>query len=167
MLFFLSGDDKGDWHGRILQRQVSLIMGRASSQPKSANQLQVEAEKKTARLRDLRLANEAASREAGTWGDMSVGEITRDATGEVFVYHWKGNHSFDPEMLPIKRLSAITADEHQSLVAWLLKYRQVGFHHAIVAWNLSAAEAQRVKRVRIAELKAAGQVTINNLPTKD
>jgi hypothetical protein len=36
-----------------------------------------------------------------------------------------------------------------------------------VAWNLSAAEAQRVKRVRIAELKAAGQVTINNLPTKD
>jgi hypothetical protein len=142
-------------------------MGRNSPQPKSPNQVQADAEKKTARLRDMRLANEAASREAGTWGDMSVGEITRDATGEVFVYHWKGNQSFDPTLMPVKRLTAVTADEHQSLVTWLLKYRQVGFHHAILAWNLSAAEAQRVKQDRIAELKAAGQVTINILPAKD
>ena len=31
---------------------------------------------KTARLRELRLSNEAAGREAGTWGAISVGEIT-------------------------------------------------------------------------------------------
>ena len=39
----------------------------------------VEDEKtKIAKLRDLRLADDAARREAGTWGEMSVGEIAHE-----------------------------------------------------------------------------------------
>ena len=55
---------------------------------------------KIANLRDLRLARDAAQRAAGTWGDMSVGEITHEPSGEVFVLSWKGREA--PDLLRLR-----------------------------------------------------------------
>src|SRR5262245_51527854 len=46
---------------------------------------------KMAKLREQRLASDAAKRAAGTFGDMSVIELLQETTGEVFVLSWKGN----------------------------------------------------------------------------
>src|ERR1051325_11205607 len=44
----------------------------------------------TQTLRDQRQADEAARTAAGTWGDLSVGELTHRASGSVYIQVWKG-----------------------------------------------------------------------------
>ena len=119
---------------------------------------------KSERLRELRLASEASGREAGTWGDASVGEITHVASGATFVYYWSGRQEQDLGKLLARRLAGTTPEEYQALVEWLLQYRVQGFRLAIRNWNLSTAEARRLKQLRIAEHKAAGRSVINDTP---
>jgi hypothetical protein len=108
------------------------------------------------RLRALRLNDEAARQAAGTWGDMSVGEITHRPTEEVFVYSWKGREAPDLETLPSKRATVKRAAEQAQLVEWLLKHEMEGFEVTLLGWNLSEAEAARRQQTRLAEHRAAG-----------
>jgi hypothetical protein len=123
----------------------------------------VEAEKaKMVRLRELRLADDAARREAGTWGDMSVGEIAHEPTGEVFVLSWKG--SKEPDLARLHRRPAeLSVAEHERLQAWLVHHRMPVFQRSLLGWNLSRAEAKRVKQARIAERKAGGSRVVNDV----
>ena len=124
----------------------------------------IEDEKaKTVRLRELRLADDAARREAGTWGDMSVGEIAHEPTGEVFVLSWKG--SKEPDLARLHRRPAeLSVAEHERLQAWLVHHRMPVFQRSLLGWNLSRAEAKRVKQARIAERKAGGARVVNDAP---
>jgi hypothetical protein len=119
---------------------------------------------KTARLRELRLADGAARREAGTWGDMSVGEITHEPTGEIFVLSWKGDKEPDLTRLHRTRPAELSVAEHERLQAWLVHHRMPVFQRSLVGWNLSRAEAKRLKEARIAERKAGGMRVVNDAP---
>lgn len=119
-------------------------------------------DKKIERLRALRLANEAARREAGTWGEMTVGEILHDASHSAFVQVWKGQRRPDP--LEGHRCTGVPADEWSAMVAWVTARKSVGFQKKIVAWDLSPDEAKRVAQARIAELQAQGYTVINPAP---
>jgi len=116
-------------------------------------------DKKRERLRALRLANEAARREAGTWGEMAVGEILHDGSRSAFVQVWKGQRRPDP--LEGSRCTGVPADEWMAMVAWVNARKSIGFQKRIVAWDLSADEAKRVAQARIAELQAQGYTVIN------
>ena len=116
-------------------------------------------DKKTERLRALRLAHEASRREAGTWGDMTVGEIVHDASHSAVVQVWKGQRRPDP--FEGRRCAGVTADEWMALVAWVTAHKSVGFQKRIVAWDLSADEARRIAQTRIAEFQAQGYTVIN------
>jgi hypothetical protein len=123
----------------------------------------VEDEKaKTARLRGLRLAEDAARREAGTWGEMNVGEIAHEATGEVFVLSWKGSKEPDLARLHRTRLPELSIAEHERLQAWLVHHRAPVFQRSLIGWSLSRAEAKRLKQARIAEHKASGSHVMND-----
>ena len=125
----------------------------------------VEDEKtKIAKLRDLRLAAVAARREAGTWGEMSVGEIAHEPTGEVFVLSWKGQKEPDLARLHRTRLPELSIAEHERLQAWLVHHRVPVFQRSLIGWSLSRAEAKRIKQARIAEHKASGSHVINEDP---
>lgn len=125
-----------------------------------------EAEKaKMTRLRQLRLADDTARREAGTWGEMSVGEITHEPTGEVFVIAWKGSKEPDLERLHRTRLPDLSLDEHARLQAWLVHHRVPVFQRSLIGWKLSRDEAKRIKAARIAERKAGGSHVVNEAPT--
>src|SRR5438876_8525072 len=50
---------------------------------------------KIERLRRQRLADEAARKSAGTWGDRMVGELQHAASGTVYVQVWKGSRRPD------------------------------------------------------------------------
>lgn len=120
---------------------------------------------KMARLRKLRLADDTARREAGTWGDMSVGEITHEPTGEVFVLAWKGSKEPDLARLHRSRLPDLSLDEHARLQAWLIHHRVPVFQRSLIGWKLSRDEAKRVKAARIAERRAGGSHVVNEAPT--
>jgi len=123
----------------------------------------VEDEKaKTARLRGLRLAEDAARREAGTWGEMNVGEIALEATGEVFVLSWKGSKEPDLARLNRTRLPELSIAEHERLQAWLVHHKVPIFQRSLIGWSLSRAEAKRLKQARIAEHKASGSHVVND-----
>jgi hypothetical protein len=123
----------------------------------------VEDEKaKTARLRGLRLAEDAARREAGTWGEMNVGEIAHEATGEVFVLSWKGSKEPDLARLHRTRLPELSIAEHERLQAWLVHHKVPVFQRSLIGWSLSRAEAKRLKQARIAEHKASGSRVVND-----
>jgi len=114
------------------------------------------------RLKALRLAREAASREAGTWGELSVGEIVHEPSGAVFVHHWRGR-----DMLPLgpmltKRPVDLTIDEHRTVAEWLKRHRMTGFEQTLLGWDLSAEEAKRQREARLAALRAAGTTVIND-----
>ncbi|MGH6931652.1 MAG: hypothetical protein ACREEE_04380 [Dongiaceae bacterium] len=123
-------------------------------------------ELKQARLREQRLANEAARREAGTWGEMSVGEITNVETGEVFVLHWKGQQIDDLARLSGKRATTLSLDEHRYLAGWLSRHEFEGFQQAIFAWDVTADEAKRLKLERIDAHRVAGRPIINHTAGK-
>jgi len=140
-------------------------MAKKPSYPVAPTRRAVEEEKaKTARLRELRLTDGAARRAAGTWGDMSVGEIAHEPTGEVFVLSWRGGKEPDLTRLHRSRLPDLSAAEHERLQAWLVHHRMPVFQRSLIGWNLSRAEATRVKEARIAELKAGGSLVVNDAP---
>ena len=118
-------------------------MARNSRSGRTATPAEIGDRSKIEKLRALRLSDEAARQAAGTWGEMSVGEITHRPTGEVFVYSWKGREAPDLEKLPGKRTTAKRADEHAQLTEWLLKHKLEGFEVTLLAWNLSEAEASK------------------------
>jgi hypothetical protein len=119
---------------------------------------------KMAKLREQRLASDAAKRAAGTFGDMSVIEILQEATGEVFVLSWKGNKL--PELARLVRIRApgLSFDEHERLQLWLTDLEPDFLKQALVGWNMSTAEAKRIKESRIAERKAGGLRVVNEAP---
>lgn len=121
-------------------------------------------DKKTERLRALRLAREAESKEAGTWGEMAVGEITHEDTRSVFVQLWKGPRRPDPFVPGGPRVTGVAAvADWTALVGWVNERRATGFAQRTLAWNVSEAEAQRVMRLRVAEWRAAGFTIVNPL----
>lgn len=119
---------------------------------------------KIAKLREQRLASDAAKRAAGTFGDMSVIEILHEATSEVFVLYWKGGKL--PELARLSRIRApgLSLDEHERLQNWLADLPPDILKQTLVGWNMSAAEAKRIKETRIAERKAGGLRVVNDPP---
>jgi hypothetical protein len=141
-------------------------MARNSRSGRTTTPTEVGQRSKIEKLRALRLSDEAARQAAGTWGEMSVGEITHRPTGEVFVYTWKGREAPDLEKLPGKRTTVKRADEHAQLTEWLLKHKMEGFEITLLAWNLSEAEAARLQQARLAQQTAAGLAVINAAPAQ-
>ena len=125
--------------------------------PKAADNMQ----DKIDRLRGLRLAHEAARKDAGTWGDQMVGEIAHDASGTVYVQIWKGRRRPDPLLGSSARAAGVPSLDLPALAAWLKSTGENGFSRRVVASDLSKAEAQRIKATRIAENSAAGLKVIN------
>lgn len=116
---------------------------------------------RTATLRALRLAQEAASREAGTWGDMTVGEILHEESRSAFVQVWKGQRRPDPFDTQVARRATPRGPEWLAVVDWIAAEKSSGFGRRVVAWDLSAAEANRIAQARISELQSAGYTVIN------
>lgn len=141
-------------------------MARNSRSGRTTTPIEVSQRSKIDKLRALRLNDEAARQAAGTWGEMSVGEITHQPSGEIFVYSWKGREAPDLEKLPGKRTTVKRADEHTQLTEWLLKHKMVGFEITLLAWNLSEAEAARLQQARLAEHVAAGLPVVNAAPVQ-
>lgn len=139
-------------------------MARNSRSGRTTTPVEAGQRSKIDKLRALRLNDEAARQAAGTWGEMSLGEITHRPTGEVFLYVWKGRTPPEIEKLPGKRATVKRADEHTLLTEWLLKHKMVGFEVTLLAWSLSEAEAARLQQVRLAEQSAAGLTVINAAP---
>lgn len=126
----------------------------------------VDEKAKIAKLRELRLGNDAARRAAGTWGDMSVGEIAHEPTGEVFVLSWKGREMPDLVRMRRSRLPELSLVEHERLQAWLDRNEMPDFRQSLVGWSLSRVEAKRAKEARIAERRTSGCHVINDDPAK-
>jgi hypothetical protein len=111
------------------------------------------------RLRQQRLAHEQAQKDAGVWGDMAVGVITRE--NKVFMHHWKGNALAELYALAGKRPREMTAPEHDALVTWLKSGVYEGFAQKLVAWNINEAEALRIKSEHLATHRSNGLDVIN------
>ncbi len=110
-------------------------------------------------LRGRRMAHEEAQKAAGLWGEMSVGLIERNGT--TFVHIWKGVSLTDVFKLASKRPKEISKPDHEALCAWLKAGRYEGFKHSISAWNVNAAEAERIKLEIISRLAADGTRVVN------
>ena len=136
-------------------------MAGTSRHAKTNRQSENDEQKKLARLRDQRLAAQAERQAAGTWGEMSVGEIMHGPSGAVFVHCWKGRQELDLAKIQENRGQDRTPEEHQRLTAWLIKHRSKGFEQRLLGWNLSLAEANRIKSSRIAEHLAGGRTVLN------
>lgn len=119
---------------------------------------------KTQKLRSLRMAAEAAGKEAGTWGDRTVGEIAHPATGSVYVQVWRGSRRPDPLSARSAQSASVSTADWQAIVGWNHKLRAEAFTRSVVAWNLSQTEAQRIKDARIQGHREAGQTVINRTP---
>jgi len=126
---------------------------KATSERKSAPITQKDA------LRQKRLAHEQAQKDAGIWGDMAVGQITRD--NKIFLHHWKGYALTDLFTLANKKPREMTQGEHDALVAWLKSGAYEGFTQSFVAWNISNAEALRVKNEHLEKHRSNGLEVIN------
>lgn len=122
-------------------------------------------EDKAAKLRALRLADEASKRDSGAWGEYAVREVTHRPTGAVFVHWWKGKAG--PKFVKPPRPPGLLAAEHQAYVAWLGAAPADQFSQRIVAWNLSKAEAERIKAERLAAHSEAGAAVINAQPAPE
>jgi hypothetical protein len=120
---------------------------------------------KAERLRALRLAHEATRREAGVWGQMTVGEIRHEASNSVFMQVWKGQRRPDPFGEGGSRRAGASAAEWSALLEWIAERNSPEFSQRIVAWDLSAAEARRVLKARIEEHQAVGLHVTNPLDT--
>lgn len=119
----------------------------------------------TRNLRDRRRADEAARRAAGTWGDLSVGEVTHRASGSVYIQVWKGAKR--PEITAATaRAAGVPAEDWPAIESWLKAVNPADLHHSIVAWTVSKAEAARLKAKRMVENSAAGVLVINPAPGK-
>ncbi len=121
----------------------------------------LDEEAKVARLRELRLANDRARREAGTWGELSVREIAHAPTGEVFVLMSRGRNQLDLIKLGRMRAPDLSVAEHARLKEWLVDRAPDELVQTQIAWDLSRSEAARIREARIAEHIAAGRPVIN------
>ena len=110
-------------------------------------------------LRQKRLAHEKAQKDAGVWGDMAVAQITRD--NKIFLHHWKGHALTDFFTLANKKPREMTQSEHDALVAWLKSGAYEGFTQSFIAWNISTAEALRVKNEHLEKHRSNGLEVIN------
>jgi hypothetical protein len=138
-------------------------MARPSYPPVPARKAVLDEIAKVAKLREQRLAKDVASREAGTWGDLSVGQLTHEPTGEMFVLVWKGRIRPDLATLHRIRFPELSIAEHERLRSWVAGCDEEEFKHSFVGWNLSRSEARRTMKARIAELRAIGHSVINDL----
>lgn len=111
------------------------------------------------RLRQKRLAHEQTQKDAGVWGDMVVGQITRD--NKVFLHHWKGDVAADLLALAGKRPREMTGLEHEALVTWLKSGAYQGFTQRLVAWNVNEVEALRVKTEQLEKHRCNGLEVVN------
>jgi hypothetical protein len=121
----------------------------------------VEVESKTEKLRALRLAHEAARKEAGTWGEMQVGEVAHEATKSVFVQVWKGANRPDPFRQRATRHVGVPAGEWLAITSWVNARRAIGFSQSVVAWDVSTEEARKIAKARIAERLSDGYTVMN------
>jgi hypothetical protein len=125
----------------------------------TAEAAKATADERTAKLRELRLAHEAAQREAGAWGDLTVREVVHEPTGAVFVHYWRAGAS--PKLKKSPRAPGLSAPEHEAYCAWVGQHDPEEFRQSAVAWNLSKAEALRIKQERLAAHAAANATVIN------
>jgi hypothetical protein len=110
-------------------------------------------------LRNKRLAHEQSQKDAGLWGDMSVGVIERNDA--VFVHIWKGTTTGNVYKLSVKRPKEISKTDHEALCAWLKAGRYEGFIQSLSAWNVTPAEAERIKLELLSGLSAKGKRIVN------
>jgi len=118
---------------------------------------------KTEALRALRLAREAESRSAGTWGENSVGEILHESSRSVFVQVWKGARRPDPFENKSRRDVPQGAD-WSAVIAWVDARDANAFVCRYVARNLTLTEARKIADARMAAHRAAGYTVVNPAP---
>jgi hypothetical protein len=121
----------------------------------------IDPKTQTEKLRQLREADEEARKAAGTWGDLSVGEVTHRPTKSVYVQVWKGRRRPDLALEAGVRPVGVPPADWPALEAWLATARFSGLHQSVVAWTVSKSEAQRLKDKRMAENRAAGLTVVN------
>lgn len=110
-------------------------------------------------LKNQRMAQEQAKKDAGIWGDMSVGTVEKNDA--AFVHIWKGVSENSVHRLAAKRPKETSKAEHEALCLWLKAGGYDGFKHKISAWNVNAEEAAAVKKRVLLELAEAGVRVIN------
>jgi hypothetical protein len=110
-------------------------------------------------LKNQRMAQEQAKKDAGTFGELSIGVIEHGSG--VFVYTYKGVAESSMHRLAAKRPKEISKPDHEALCLWLKAGGYDGFKHRIAAWNLSADEAARVKQATVEDLTGAGARVVN------
>ena len=115
---------------------------------------------KTEALRALRLAKEAESRSAGTWGENSVGEILHEGSRSVFVQVWKGARRPDPFENRVRR-DLPRGNDWWAMIAWVNARDANDFVCRYVARNLTLAEARKVADARMGAHRAAGYTVVN------
>lgn len=120
---------------------------------------------KADRLRALRLERERALREAGTWGEVTVGEILHQASRSVFMQVWKGQRRPDPFEEGGARRAGASSAAWGAMLAWVEERNGPEFSQRVVAWDLSAAEARKVLEARVAEHVAAGYTVTGPVDT--
>lgn len=120
----------------------------------------VVTESKTDRLRALRLADETARKSAGTWGEMTVGEIVHEPSRSVFVQVWKGPSRPDP-FRQGGRQTGIAATEWMAITSWVKVRKVDDFSQSIIAWDITADEARRIAEERIAAHRRDGYTVVN------
>lgn len=121
----------------------------------------IEVVSKIDKLRALRIADECARKEAGTWGDMAVGEITHEATRSVFVQVWKGVERPDPFRQRGVRQIGSSANDWLVMTAWVNARRGEGFSNSVVARDVTASEASKIALARINHYGTSGYKVIN------
>jgi hypothetical protein len=110
-------------------------------------------------LRNKRMLEEQAKKDAGIWGEVSVGVIER--ADAAFVLTWKGAQHTDMFKLAAKKPKEVSAADYEALCAWLKAGRYADFKSIISAWNVSADEADRLKKEMIAALPERGLRAVN------
>ena len=110
-------------------------------------------------LKNQRMAQEQAKKDAGIWGEMSVGVVEKNDA--AFVHIWKGVSENSVHRLAAKRPKETSKAEHEALCLWLKAGGYDGFKHKISAWNVNAEEALLVKKRVLAELAEAGVRVVN------
>lgn len=121
----------------------------------------IEPNAKVDQLRALRLAHEQSRKDAGEWGEISVGEIVHETTRSVFVETWRGPQRPDPFRPGSARGRGATAREWTVLTAWINAQRSPEFTRLVVARDVTPAAARELVRTRIAARIAEGYAVMN------
>jgi hypothetical protein len=139
--------------------------GETEPPPWSSSMMQtakpIDPKTQTEKLRQLREADEEARKAAGTWGDLSVGEVMHRPTKSVYVQVWKGHRRPNLALEAGVRPVGVPPADWPALETWLATARFAGLQQNVVAWTVSKSEAQRLKEKRMEENRAAGLTVIN------